>query len=100
MSKRANPHFAWVSPLVNFKKRLFSNKHKEVIANKGTNKGASETKLCSHVGEIPFSYLCCFPDLPKKWVSPPMLKNVYITYFIAEKVVNEINDFVALFYFL
>ena len=36
---------------MNIKKRLFSNKHKEVIANNGTNKGASETTLCSHVGE-------------------------------------------------
>ena len=39
-------NFAWVSPLVNFKKRLFSNKHMEVISNNGTNKGASKTKLC------------------------------------------------------
>ena len=36
VSKLANPHFAWVSPLVNFKKRLFSNKDKKVIANNGT----------------------------------------------------------------
>ena len=50
MSKCANSRFAWVSPLANFKKSLFSNKHKEVIANNGTNKGASETKLFSHVG--------------------------------------------------
>ena len=48
-SKWANLHFAWVSSLLNFKKRLFSNKHMEVIANNGTNKGASETKLRSHV---------------------------------------------------
>ena len=52
-SKWANPHFAWVSPLVNFKKSLFSNKYKEVIANNGTNKGTSETKLCSHVADPP-----------------------------------------------
>ena len=44
----------WVSPLMNFKKRLFSNELKEVIANNGTNKGASETKLCSNVGEAHF----------------------------------------------
>ena len=76
MSKWANPHFAWVSPLVNFKKRLFSYEHKEVIANNGTNKGASETKLCSHVGgKPPFSYLYCFPDFPKKWGSPLVLKS-------------------------
>ena len=36
VSKWANPHFAWVSPLENFKKRLFFNKHKEVIAKNGT----------------------------------------------------------------
>ena len=57
MSKWANPHFAWVSLLVNFNKRLFSNKNKEVIANINNNeinKCASETKLCSYVGEIPF----------------------------------------------
>ena len=54
MSKWANLYFAWVSPLLNFKKRLFSYKHKEVITNNGTNKGASETKLRSHVGKCPF----------------------------------------------
>ena len=54
VSKWANPYFAWISPFVNFKKRLFSNKHKEVIANNGSNKGAIETKLCSRVGETPF----------------------------------------------
>ena len=75
MSKRPKPQFAWVSPLVNFKKRLFSNKHKEVIANNGTNKGATEAKLGSHVGATPFSYLCCFPDLLKKWVSPLVHKS-------------------------
>ena len=52
--KWANPHFAWVSPLVNIKKRLFSNKHKEVIANNGKNKGASEIKFCSYVGKTLF----------------------------------------------
>ena len=54
MSKWANPHFAWVSTLVDFKKRLFSDKHKEVIANNGKNKGTSEKKFCSRVGETPF----------------------------------------------
>ena len=63
--KWANPHFAWVSPLVNFKKRLFSNKHKEVIDNHGTNKAASETKLCSHVEETPF-FIPMFSGFPKK----------------------------------
>ena len=29
-------------------------KHEEVIANNGTNKGASETKLHAHVGKSPF----------------------------------------------
>ena len=38
VSKWANPSFVLVSPLVDFKSRPFSNKHKEVIANNGTNK--------------------------------------------------------------
>ena len=71
VSKWANPHFAWVSPLVNSKKRLFSNKHKKVIANNGTNKGASEMKLCSHVGETPFFIPMTVSRIfPQKWVSP------------------------------
>ena len=96
MSKWANPHFAWISPLVNFKKRLFSNRHKEVKANNGKNKGASETKLCSNIGEPNFPYLCCFPDFPPKWVSPLVLKSdqisiataiiaVELTFFIQSK---------------
>ena len=43
--------FAYV---LNFKKRLFCNKRKEVTTNNGTNKGASETKHCSHVAETSF----------------------------------------------
>ena len=66
MSKWANPHFVLVSPHVNFKKRLFSNKHKEVVANNGTNKGASETKLCSHVGETPFFIPMLVSGFPQK----------------------------------
>ena len=69
MSKWANPHFAWFSPLVNFKKRIFSNKHKEVIANNGTNKGASETKLCSHVGGTPLFIPMLFSGFLKKVVT-------------------------------
>ena len=42
--------FAWVSLVVKFKKRLYSNKYKEVISNNRTYKGASETKFCSHTG--------------------------------------------------
>ena len=59
---------------MNFKKRLFSYKHKKVIANNGTNKGATETKLVSHVGATLFIYLCCFPDFLKKGISPLALK--------------------------
>ena len=59
-------HFLWVSPLVNFKKRLFSNKHKEVISNNKINEGASETKLCSHVGETPFFIPMLFSKFPPK----------------------------------
>ena len=65
MSKWATPHFARVSPLVDLKKRLFSNKHMEVIANDGTNKGASEKKLCSHIEETPFFIPAIFRNSPK-----------------------------------
>ena len=64
VSKWANPLFAWVSPHVNFKKRLFPNKHKKVIANNGTIKGASETILCSHVGEPHFLVPVLFSGFP------------------------------------
>ena len=50
---------------MNFKKRLFSNRHKEVIVNNGTNKGASETKLCLHVGET-FFIPILFSGFPPK----------------------------------
>ena len=66
VSKWANLHFAWVSTLLNFKKRLFSYKRKEVIANNGTNNGASETKLRSHVGKSPlFHTYVIFRKSPK-----------------------------------
>ena len=78
VSKWANPHFALVSPLVNFKKRLFLNKHEEYIGNNRTNKheeymgnnrtntGASETKLCSHVEETPFFLPMLYSVFPQK----------------------------------
>ena len=51
-------------------KRLFSNKHKEVVANKGRNKGASETKLCSHVEETSFFMPILFCGFPQKVGKP------------------------------
>ena len=75
VSKWPNPLFAWVSPHVNFKKSLFSYKHKEVIANNGTNKGASETIPCSHIGEPHFFVPVLFSDFHKKWVSQYVLKS-------------------------
>ena len=63
-------HFAWVSPLVNFKERLFSNKHKEVISNNRTNIGTSERKLCSHVGETLFFIPMLFSRFPQEVGEP------------------------------
>ena len=51
---------------MNFQKMLFSNKHKEVIVYNGTNKGASEMKLCSHVKEIPFLIPMLFSGFSQK----------------------------------
>ena len=74
MSKWANQHFAWVSPLLNFKKRLFSYKHKEVIANNGTNKGASKTKLLT-CREVPlFHTYVVFRKSPKSGLARLDLK--------------------------
>ena len=75
MSKWAIPHFACVSPLVNLKERFCFFKKKEVVANNGTNKGATETKVCSHVGETPFFIYVVFMDFAKKWISPLVLKS-------------------------
>ena len=69
-------HFAWVSPLVNFKKKQCSNKHKEVISNNGTNKGTSETKIYLHVGKPPsFIPMFFFAEFPEKWVNPLILES-------------------------
>ena len=72
------PHFAWVSPLVIFKKKLFSNKHKKVNANNGTNKGASEAQLCSHVGETPFFIPMLFSRFPQKYSHASPIHKVQI----------------------
>ena len=69
---------------MNFKKRLCFNKGKEVIANNVTNNGASETKVCSHVGEPLFSYLCFFLDFPPKWVSPLVLNSNQLSFEVLE----------------
>ena len=66
--------FAWVSTLVNFKKRLLTSTGKLSLIT-GQNKGVSETKLCYHIEESPlFHTYVVFRNFPKKWASPLVLK--------------------------
>ena len=63
-------HFAWVSPVVVFKNRLFSNKHREVISNDGSIKVPLKRNFTHMLGKPPFTQVCCYPDFPQKVDQP------------------------------